>query len=316
MAGAGIKGMSEVEAQVQMITSNRMPGLVASEHALAAFLSIQRDMARLVLDDERSTMDGRVKAIQTSEAELEQNLAKLKETLQTESGRAEFTAIDKTWAEMKATQSTIVDPALRNDDETAKAALSKWRENGNKLEELLTRTSERRGADAEAAGATAHAAYEQARTLELVASGIAFAVALGLAFFLARRMVSGARAVQAVVSSIAENCAVFLEQGLGALARNDLTVAVVPVTKPIAKYGSDEIGQTAEATNRMLGRLQSAIAGYETARANLQETIGEVQRAAVGVADTSAQLGNASSQTGAAVQQVAAAVQQVAAGAQ
>ena len=43
---------------------------------------------------------------------------------------------------------------------------------------------------------------------------------------------------------MADNCATYLENGLAAFARNDLTVEVHAVT-PIEKCGTDEIGTTA-----------------------------------------------------------------------
>jgi hypothetical protein len=101
-----------------------------------------------------------------------------------------------------------------------------------------------------------------------------------VSLFLARGIVNGVKAVQATLTSMTDKCATYLENGLGALARNDLTVEVHPATHPIKKYGTDEIGQTAAVTNKMLGQLQATIESYETARAGLATTMGEVKEAA------------------------------------
>jgi methyl-accepting chemotaxis protein len=150
----------------------------------------------------------------------------------------------------------------------------------------------------------------------LGATLLALAIGLGLAFGIARSVVGGVKAVQAVLTSLTDGCATFLENGLGAMARNDLTVAVHSVTRPIEKHGSDEIGQTAVVTNRMLGKIQATIESYERARLGLSELVGQVQQAAVGVAAASEQLGGASQQTSTAVTQVTQAIDNVASGSQ
>jgi methyl-accepting chemotaxis protein len=139
---------------------------------------------------------------------------------------------------------------------------------------------------------------------------------IGVAFFVSRGVARGVKAVQQVLTSIAENCASFLEDGLAAMSNSDLSVEVRSTTQPIARFGKDEIGQTAQVTNLLLEKLQSTIASYERARTGLGALVGQVRSTADGVAQSSAHLGTSSNQTGAAVQQVTMAIQNVAAGAQ
>jgi methyl-accepting chemotaxis protein len=162
----------------------------------------------------------------------------------------------------------------------------------------------------------AHAAGERARLLVLGGLALAIVVGAAIALYISSTVTAGVKAVQAVLTSLTDNCAASLERGLGAMAASDLTVEVVSVTRPIASYGKDEVGQTAAVTNLLLGRLQSTIEGYERARAGLREAVGLVQQAAEGVAGTSSQLGQAAGQTSGIVQQVTATVQTVAIGAQ
>jgi methyl-accepting chemotaxis protein len=136
-----------------------------------------------------------------------------------------------------------------------------------------------------------------------------------LSFFLSRSLTSGVKAVQATLTSMADNCATYLESGLAALARNDLTLEVVPATAPIEKYGTDEIGVTAAVTNKMLGKLQATIESYETARRGLAATVGDVKSAADAVARTSGEVNGAATQSGSASSQIAGTISQVAAGA-
>src|SRR5919202_480745 len=100
------------------------------------------------------------------------------------------------------------------------------------------------------------------------------------------------------------------------MANNDLSVEVRPTTRPIERWGRDEIGQTAQMANTLLSKLHSTINSYEQARAGLGSLVHQVRLAADDVADNSCQLGSVADQSGAVVQQVTLAIQNVAAGAQ
>ena len=145
---------------------------------------------------------------------------------------------------------------------------------------------------------------------------LALAIGLGVAFLLASQIARGVQQVQAVLTSLTDHCSEQLAEALNALANRDLTVTVEPRTRPIERYGWDEIGQTAAVTNRLLERIQSTIASYGQARQNLLEMIARIQQTADGLASSSQQLGTAADQTGQAVQQVAQSMSQVARGAQ
>jgi methyl-accepting chemotaxis protein len=144
----------------------------------------------------------------------------------------------------------------------------------------------------------------------------ALAIGLGVAFFVSRGVARGVREVQRVLTSIAENDATSIETGLAAMANSDFSVEARSLTRPIDGCGRDEIGQTAQATNSLLMKLQGTTASYEEARLGLALLVGQVRRAADRVADNSAQLESVAAQTGNAVQQVTQAMQNVAAGAQ
>ena len=159
------------------------------------------------------------------------------------------------------------------------------------------------------------ASFELARLMCLLILLVATIVGLVLSIKVASSIRRGVRDVQATLTSMTDNCATALASGLGALAHNDLSVEVHAVTGSIAKYGSDEIGQTAAVTNTMLARLKATIESYETARHGLADTVHEVKTAAGAMADASDQLNAAAAQSGSASQQVAQTISQVAAGA-
>ena len=157
--------------------------------------------------------------------------------------------------------------------------------------------------------------YEQARLMTVVIMLAALAFGLFVSIRVSASIRKGVTAVQATLQSMTDNCVSALEVGLGALAENDLSVEVTPVTSPIDHYGRDEIGQTAAVTNRMLDKLRATIESYEVARAGLTGTVGQVKAAAEALARSSDQLNSAATQSANASQQVAQTIGQVAAGA-
>jgi methyl-accepting chemotaxis protein len=158
--------------------------------------------------------------------------------------------------------------------------------------------------------------YESGRNLIIIVLVVAILVGFALAFYVARGIATGAKTVQTTVTSLAEKCATWLAEGMERLRDNDLTYEITPVTPRIEKYGSDEIGQTAQKTDLLRDKIVAAIGAYNEARTGLAGTITEVREAAESVAQTSGQLNEAAAQTGAATGQVAMTIQQVAAGAQ
>jgi methyl-accepting chemotaxis protein len=159
------------------------------------------------------------------------------------------------------------------------------------------------------------AAYTQGRLLTLVLFVVAVLIGLAFSIRVSSSIRNGVHAVQATLTSMTDNCASALEAGLGALSQNDLSVEVHPQTAPIDKYGTDEIGQTAAVTNRMLAKLKATMESYEVARASLADTVGQVKAAAEALARSSDQLNLAATQSGNASTQVAQTISQVAAGA-
>ncbi|MCC6177400.1 MAG: MCP four helix bundle domain-containing protein [Chloroflexi bacterium] len=146
----------------------------------------------------------------------------------------------------------------------------------------------------------------------LLAIGIGF----GVAWFVASTVARGVESVSNTLNSLADKCLAWLADGLQNVAQGNLTVGVTPVTPPIEKFGSDELGQLAVTTNAMRTKIIACIGSYEESRAGLHEIVNAVRGAATTVSHTSQELGQATEQTSSAVQQVTQAVQNVASGAQ
>ncbi len=75
--------------------------------------------------------------------------------------------------------------------------------------------------------------------------------------------------------SLNDNCLTNLEAGVVAMQNGDLTVQVDPKTTPIASESGAPIGELAEVFNDMLGRAQSSLVAYNTARETLRGALGD-----------------------------------------
>ena len=137
------------------------------------------------------------------------------------------------------------------------------------------------------------------------------AVSVLLAGSLIRRV----KIVESALLSLAHHDASSLDEGLRALASNDLSVEIRPVTQPVPQSGGDEIGRMADEANMLVARFNSTMAAYETARGSLSAMIRDVADTSESVSRTADLLNEAAGQTGMSTQQVATTMQQVASGA-
>jgi methyl-accepting chemotaxis protein len=254
--------------------------------------------------------------MQATDKSVLDELASVKPTLMTDTGKASYAAVESNfnaWVAARPPLLALVEQGKSADayDRMATDATPLITKSTDALDALLVQ----KGALAETQYAAVQSAVSTGQLLILVLLGLAIGIGLALALFLSRNITSGVKAVQATLTSMADNCATYLENGLAAFADNDLTVEVHPVSHAIEKYGSDEIGQTAVVTNKMLGQLQATIESYEKARAGLTQTVGDVRMAAEDVTRTAGDLNNAATQSGTASAQIAQTINQVAAGA-
>jgi methyl-accepting chemotaxis protein len=261
---------------------------------------------RLTLRDEMATTDKVV---------IDEMLL-VKPTLLTDVGKANYSEVETQFAAFIVARGPLLDLADQGKSADAYArATTEATPLVAKTLEAIEKLFEQKETLAQEQYDSVVATANQARILTLVLLLVAFVIGLTLALFLARGIVNGVNAVQATLTSMTNVCASNLENGLAALARNDLTLEVKAATHPIERYGSDEIGATASVTNKMLGKLQATIESYEAARKGLTATVTEVKSAADSVARTSGEVSAAATQSGTASTQIAATISQVAAGA-
>jgi methyl-accepting chemotaxis protein len=316
VAGIGLVKLNEVGGNASTIGQKQLPAVAYAYDAKVAITSMQRDLRQGILINNVHDTEWQ-KSFAAADKQFADDVVKLKDVSSTPESQKRIdtlVAVYDSWAPTRKqvfdlTSSGAVDAgrAVLLSDANVKAVQAI----NASLDDFIAYRQSRADTQIQ----SSNDAIDQARLLIGASVALAVALGLGLAFFLSRSVSNGVRDVQRVLTSITNHCAKSLENGLAAMANSDLSVEAVAVTKPIARYGKDEVGQTAAVTNTLLASIQNTIASYESARAGLSQLVSQVQRAAEGVAQSSSQLGAVSEQTGAAVQQVSRAVQNVAAGA-
>jgi methyl-accepting chemotaxis protein len=166
-----------------------------------------------------------------------------------------------------------------------------------------------------AAGAAAkdHVAStaSSARTT-LIALGIVAALAaLGIGFAISTKVKKDVSAVRARLASIEEQDLVNLEAAIKAVEIGDLTVEAATCTPRFVKNSKDELGQIVAGINRMLDRLESTVASYNTMRLGLGQIVSGVRGNAAAILDASEQLRMSSDQMAGATGQIATAINEV-----
>ncbi len=171
-------------------------------------------------------------------------------------------------------------------------------------------------AAAEAAAKASDAAFNQAVAMIVGIMLLAIVLGIAIALLLSRQISRGVRAVQDLITAMAERGVAGLDQAMAAFARGELEHELTLDVEPAPTAGTDEIGATIVVANGMLERLENTVHSYEAARHSLGATLAEVKVASDDVARLSRQLTDAATQSGQASGQIANTIGQVAAGAQ
>ncbi len=315
LVGLGMVSLSQVGDQSATMDSGVVVPLSDIGLASAKVQEMRLLVAKVFLtagDLQQQT----VASIGDADKFIDDYMARVQPSLTTDAGKAAYNDFVQSVASYRAIRDKAIPVAVAGDPVTANASVAK--DGTPFMTKVITDVDTIHGemtARAQEESDTIGSTIGFARNLMIACLLLAIAIGFAITFRTARGIVSGVKSVQETLGSMTDRCATWLERGLAGMAQNDLTVAVWAETEPISKYGTDEIGETAQVANRMLEKLKSTIASYETARLGLAETIGEVRRAADEVARTSGVVSAASTQSGEASSQVAQTINQVASGA-
>ena len=310
-----IVNLASVDSQSASMYNDRVVPLGQLGSAGTQFMAMRRMVAYgvAVIDDEaaQATID---KGIADAKAVIDEEMAAYAATYLLDSEKEGLAAFETQYAAYINGVESIRAKTLAGDAQGALAEIAALAKAGSDTSATLQSLVEINATEAERLHEEVTATYESSRLITIVALLAAALVGFGIAFWLARRVVKGVKDVQDTLAMLSERDATAVAEAMERLRDGDLTYAVEAVTPRIEKYGTDEIGKTAEYANTMRDKVVAAIEAYNAARAGLTATMLEVQEAAESVTRTSEQLNEAATQTGSATQQVATTISQVAGG--
>jgi methyl-accepting chemotaxis protein len=183
------------------------------------------------------------------------------------------------------------------------------KKNNSELSEELEVWAQQRSAEASDL-------YHAARTRALLLLAAALVLGIGLSVFIVRSIRRAVRDVLDRSRSLADGELTDLQDGLAKVAQGDLAGDVAPVTRPIARYPNDELGDIAQAVNEITDKARQSIGGYNDTRHSLTTMIGQVSATAGALSASSQEMASTSEEAGRAVGEIAHAVSDVAQGAE
>jgi methyl-accepting chemotaxis protein len=140
-------------------------------------------------------------------------------------------------------------------------------------------------------------------------------IALVVVLF-AGRLTKPLKAFVARLRALNDTAVASLRDGVGALARGDLTVAAHSDVEPLEVRGRDEIAAASETANALIEQTSASVDAYNASRASLGDLVGQVSASASAVSASSQQMASTSEEAGRAVGEIASAVGEVAQGAE
>ena len=315
--GMAVAFASSARGNVAAVDGTSLPATRLIGELHLGLVEYQRDLQSYLLAADDTARTAATAELATHTGEVNDSLAALLALPMSTAQKADYDATGAAWTTYQAQTASFISTTAAEAKAAAAGALVSG-DPATTMDGLDGTLDDWAGLIEADAGAAADSSTSLLGSLVVVvAVGCVLAIALGsiLALLLSRRLVAGVRDVHRTLTSMSGSCVAGLEAGLAALAGNDLTVRVEARTRPIGKYGRDEIGQMAEAANAMLAMLDETIDNYERARVSLGDALGQAHDAAQSVARASADVNGAAMQSGAGSQQIAQTIGQVAAGA-
>lgn len=310
---AAFKGFGTIGTKLDLFKADVIPGQKAATELDDSMMATYIEFNAALVSQNPAERSEHIKAYKDEAAGMQKSLEAYDKTITVAEDRKNFDEFKKLWSQF--TKSTDGYLATFGAGRSLAELDAKYRETMNaftKVDEyasLIVDWNEKHGYELHGEAAAASSA---ARSSMWTVLFIAFAAAVAAGVLLTRSITGPVTHVAKRLESIANICAVGLEQGINALRAGDLTVQVTPATTPVPNPGSDELGQMAKTFNLMLSRLQSAIDSYNDARLNLSALITEVAKGSDHVANTSSSVAAASEEITATSSEIAAGADQLA----
>jgi methyl-accepting chemotaxis protein len=317
VAAFSLVKLAETDNAIDDVGYHEMSSLQSALEADYDVVVMQRELRQAIL---MRDVTARTKAranLESADRDFSDDINMLDKLVENAEGDAAIVEVRKTYNVWAPIRDRILNAAMQGDVEGAMALLNSDENTraGADVNTALTNVVAVADKHSEALVRQADADGDEARKLVLLLSVIAGVVGLGVALYLGTTIANSVARVAAASQQIARGDLPRFVAAARALAAGDLTQEVEVLAQPVNVKSRDEIGAMANDFNAMVDALVETGQAFDQMSANLRELVGEVQRSAVNLADTSNQVGLAATQTSGAVLQVNEAIQTVAVGA-
>ena len=313
----GLTSMSRIRELDRSLYDSQMVGLYHVEEATAAALAIGRDLRQaIIFINEKDTVVAKLKEVDSLVAEADDHLKQMVSLMTTDQGRKLLEDAIRKWESYKAGIKPVEERLRAGDSQGAVRALQDQlalADDTNAALQALVKQKEARGKQVIAEN---EVTYLQSRNILVGALVLAILLGMGIAYLLSRSIAAGVAAVGKAARDIAEMDLPSLAETVVAMADGDLTKEFNIAARPVKVDSGDEIGEMAQAFNRMIDKLQETGEAFSKMTASLRDAVGRIAGNAEQLASASRQLSAASEQAGSATQQIATTIQQVARGTQ
>jgi methyl-accepting chemotaxis protein len=147
-------------------------------------------------------------------------------------------------------------------------------------------------------------------------NALAVALALLLAWFIARSITRPLALVRDRLRSVTDECVRDLRAGMVALRDGDLTMPVTQLATPLDGLAADEVGQVGSSVNELQASMDAMVAAYNETRSGLAGIVGDIDETAGRVGAASQQMASTSEEASRAVTEIANAIGDVSQGAE
>jgi hypothetical protein len=232
----GISTLGSVKTEADAMYANAAKPLADLGVARAKLNENRALTLSHLLESNRSEAAELVRTMEANNKLVDSSLATVKETLETEEGKAAFAKLEADLKDYRAERSRVMELSTAGRDTEAFAAYkSEVVPTAAKLVDDFTALFDSKVELARTKSEDVDAAAASGKTRAIVLILLALAAGLGISLLIARGIQRGVEAVLNRLTLLKEHCTTDLAAALQGVARGDLTIVVTPVTPELER---------------------------------------------------------------------------------
>ncbi|MGE5316022.1 MAG: methyl-accepting chemotaxis protein, partial [Acidobacteriota bacterium] len=272
----GLHGISTMQDMLGQVYQYETLGISYIKEAHISLIYIGRAQSNFVLADTDQDRAYQRQRMLKYESEMRASLAKARPLLHTDRGRQLFAEAERKWEEYKPEAERIWQIAATDRQKAAELSQSVLRKKMDEVDAAFSELALLKEAVAQQEYENSKSLYEETRLSIILIIAGAVGAALGLGFFIARRITKPVRLVAERIGQLQSICVSNLGHGLEALAAGNIDYEIVTGTQYLEMSEKDEIGDLARSIDGIIRRTRASVDSFEKTRARLKDVLGEI----------------------------------------